>query len=197
MANSVEKKQSRYLTVNIRTNNGRWKFSKISCYHRWRDFGCILRKRKNTKNLERIEHQPTNIEIFSFIRSEINWRSDLFQKQDVRIWHWSIKISLYPKISRRPSCRAPRAKTKTYEILNRYYYWLGIIDDVKPFVKNCYGCRKSKTSRNKYRGVLKPLPVPDRRWDLPYLSLMTRAKTYGKWRKFRVLKYTGISFSFW
>ena len=55
-------------------------------------------------------------------------------------------------------------KTKTYEILSRYYYWPGIIDDVKRFVKNCYGCKKSKTSKNKYHGALKPLPVPDKRW---------------------------------
>ena len=55
-------------------------------------------------------------------------------------------------------------KTKTYEILSRYYYWPGIIDDVKRFVKNCYGCRRSKTFKNKYHGVLKPLPVPDKKW---------------------------------
>ena len=55
-------------------------------------------------------------------------------------------------------------KTKTYEILSRYYYWPGIIDDVKRFVKNCYGCRKSKTFRNKYHGALKLLPVPDKKW---------------------------------
>ena len=54
-------------------------------------------------------------------------------------------------------------KTKTYEIL-KYYYWPRIINDVKRFVKNCYGCRKSKTSKNKYHGALKPLPVPDKRW---------------------------------
>ena len=56
------------------------------------------------------------------------------------------------------------SKTKTYEILNRYYYWPCIIDDVKRFVKNCYGCKKSKTSKNKYHGTFKPLTVPDKRW---------------------------------
>ena len=56
-------------------------------------------------------------------------------------------------------------KTKTYEILSRYYYWPGIINDVKRFVRNCYGCRKSKNSRDKYHGALKPLPIPDKRWS--------------------------------
>ena len=71
-----------------------------------------------------------------------------------------------------PAARHP-GKTKTYEILNRYYYWPEIIDDVKRFVKNCYGCRKSKTTRDKYHGVLKPLPVPDRRcWSGLVIGLM-------------------------
>ena len=60
-------------------------------------------------------------------------------------------------------------KTKTHEILSRYYYWPGIIDDVKRFVKNCYGCRRSKTFRNKYHGALTLLPVPDKRWV--YISI--------------------------
>ena len=55
-------------------------------------------------------------------------------------------------------------KTKTYEIFNRYYYWPGIINDVKRFVKNCYGCRKNKKFRDKYHGALKPFSVPDKRW---------------------------------
>ena len=55
-------------------------------------------------------------------------------------------------------------KAKTYEILKRYYYWPGIIDDVKRFVKNCYGCKRSKTFKNKYHGALKPLPITDKRW---------------------------------
>ena len=55
-------------------------------------------------------------------------------------------------------------KTKTYEILNRYYYWPGIIDDVKRFVKNCYGCKKSKTSKNKYHGAFKLLSLQDKKW---------------------------------
>ena len=62
-----------------------------------------------------------------------------------------------------PAAKHP-GKIKTYEILNRYYYWPGIINNVKHFVKNCYGCKKSKTLKNKYHGALKHLPVPDKKW---------------------------------
>ena len=52
-------------------------------------------------------------------------------------------------------------KTKTDEIFNRYYHWPKVINDV---IKNCYGCRKNKDSRDKYHGILKLLPVPNKRW---------------------------------
>ena len=74
-------------------------------------------------------------------------------------------------------------KTKTYEILSRYYYLPGIIDDVKRFVKNCYGCRKNKPSRNKYLGALKPLPVPDKRWvhiSIDFIIVSPSAVTFGE-----------------
>ena len=54
-------------------------------------------------------------------------------------------------------------KTKMYEIFNRYYYWQNIINDVKRFVRNCYSCKKKKNP-DKYHGVLKLLPVPNKRW---------------------------------
>ena len=75
-----------------------------------------------------------------------------------------LKLRLIKKSHDDPAAGHP-GKAKTYEILSRYYYWPGIINDVKRFVKNCYGCRKSKNSRDKYHGALKPLPVPDRRWS--------------------------------
>ena len=74
-----------------------------------------------------------------------------------------LKFRFIQKFHDDPAAKHP-GKTKTYEILNRYYYWPGIINDVKRFVKNCYGCRKSKTSKNKYHGAFKLLPVPDKRW---------------------------------
>ena len=63
-----------------------------------------------------------------------------------------------------PAARHPN-KTKTYEIFSRYYYWPGIINDVKRFVRNCYGCRRNKNSRDKHHGAMKPLPIPDKLWS--------------------------------
>ena len=74
-----------------------------------------------------------------------------------------LKFRFIQKFHDDPAASHP-GKTKTYEILSRYYYWPGIIDDVKRFVKNSYGCKKNKTSRNKYHGAFKFLPVPDKKW---------------------------------
>ena len=74
-----------------------------------------------------------------------------------------LKFCFIQKFHDDPAAGHP-GKTKIYEILNRYYYWPGIINDVKRFVKNCYGCKKSKTFKNKYHGALKFLPVPDKKW---------------------------------
>ena len=53
---------------------------------------------------------------------------------------------------------------RCYEILARSYHWSGMIADVKRFVRNCHLCAKTKYFRARYHGVLKPLPVPERRW---------------------------------
>ena len=74
-----------------------------------------------------------------------------------------LKFRFIQKFHDDPVAGHPK-KTKTYEILNKYYYWPGIINDVKRFVKNCYGCKKSKTSKTKYNGAFKPLPITDKRW---------------------------------
>ena len=69
----------------------------------------------------------------------------------------------YIKIHDDSAAKYP-GKTKIYQTLNLYYYWPRIINDVKRFYKKCYGCKKSKTFKNKYHGVLKLLPVPDKKW---------------------------------
>lgn len=37
-------------------------------------------------------------------------------------------------------------------------------ETIRRYVKSCHVCSRTKASREKYHGLLKPLPVPDRRW---------------------------------
>ena len=54
---------------------------------------------------------------------------------------------------------------KTLELIQREYYWPRMFDTIRRYVGCCYTCRRAKASREKYHGLLKPLPVPERRWQ--------------------------------
>jgi hypothetical protein len=52
-----------------------------------------------------------------------------------------------------------------YAILARQYYWPGMGDNVRQFVRNCDSCAANKAWRTRRQGFLKPLPIPDRVWS--------------------------------
>jgi transposase InsO family protein len=53
----------------------------------------------------------------------------------------------------------------TRELIARQFYWPGLTADVRRFVRNCTVCRTSKAWRDEKKGLLKPLPVPQRPWS--------------------------------
>lgn len=55
--------------------------------------------------------------------------------------------------------------SSTRDLLSRVYAWPGMSDDVRRFVGNCSTCGKSKFWREQKRGLLKPLPIPERAWQ--------------------------------
>jgi len=56
-----------------------------------------------------------------------------------------------------------RGRERTYENISRSYWWPDMVADVARYVRNCHLCSMIKSSREKYQGVLKPLPVPEHR----------------------------------
>ena len=48
---------------------------------------------------------------------------------------------------------------KTYEILQRQYYWPKLIDPVHQYIRNCHVCSKAKPARDR-QGKLLPLLAP-------------------------------------
>jgi hypothetical protein len=53
-------------------------------------------------------------------------------------------------------------KNSTFAILRRFFYWPGIFQMVRRFYRNCDVCGRSYLWRERRKGFLKPLPVPDR-----------------------------------
>jgi reverse transcriptase-like protein/integrase-like protein/chromodomain-containing protein len=52
-----------------------------------------------------------------------------------------------------------------YAILARQYFWPGMGDNIRQFIRNCDSCAANKAWRTRRQGFLKPLPIPDRVWS--------------------------------
>jgi len=56
-------------------------------------------------------------------------------------------------------------RAKTFDLLDRKYYWKDMRKQVDQYVRNCHSCQRSKTSRHATFGVLRPLPVLEKPWE--------------------------------
>jgi hypothetical protein len=56
-------------------------------------------------------------------------------------------------------------REETYRTIARLWYWPGMSEDNRRFVRNCDICRQSTPWRDGKHGYLKPLPVPSRTWQ--------------------------------
>jgi hypothetical protein len=54
---------------------------------------------------------------------------------------------------------------KTYECIQREYYWPTLLRDVTRYVNSCDSCQRNKPRNHSSYGLLSPLPVPDRNWE--------------------------------
>jgi hypothetical protein len=63
-----------------------------------------------------------------------------------------------------PSAGHP-GRTKTFELVSRYYCWKGMSLDVRQYVSNCRTCGRIKARRDRHQGLLQPLPIPERSWQ--------------------------------
>ena len=55
-------------------------------------------------------------------------------------------------------------KNTKYAILARSVYWPCMAKDVQRFVSNCDKCGTNTVWRSRRHGLLKPLPIPERKW---------------------------------
>ena len=56
-------------------------------------------------------------------------------------------------------------REKTYTRLTEQVYWRGVYDDVRDYVGGCLSCACIKASNRAQAGLLRPLPIPARRWE--------------------------------
>lgn len=71
--------------------------------------------------------------------------------------------------------------SRTYEILDREYYWPQMLSYVRRWVANCHHCRRAKPNREARQGLLKPLPVPERSWkdlSVDFITHLPASRNY-------------------
>ena len=55
---------------------------------------------------------------------------------------------------------------KTFEKLQRFYWWPNMKNDVINYVHSCMVCGKNKIRRHKPYGKIQPLPIPSKPWEI-------------------------------
>ncbi len=63
---------------------------------------------------------------------------------------------------------------KVYEKLSRHWYWPKMKETVTDYVRSCPSCQQNKSVNQKPIGLLKPLPIPEKRWQQVTLDLITQ-----------------------
>jgi hypothetical protein len=56
-------------------------------------------------------------------------------------------------------------KEGTLFLMRREYFWPGMDADVKRFIRNCRSCGRNTVWRDRRKGLLKPLPIPEQKWQ--------------------------------
>jgi hypothetical protein len=63
---------------------------------------------------------------------------------------------------------------KTYELIHRRFYWPNMYNDVKVYVATCAVCQRTKSQNLRPAGLLQPLPIPQRRWQVVTMDFIVQ-----------------------
>ncbi|KZV41790.1 hypothetical protein F511_24314 [Dorcoceras hygrometricum] len=92
-----------------------------------------------------------------------------------RIWVPQVKdirTELLKEAHTAPYSVHPRS-TKMYKDLQQLYWWPGMKRDVAKFVAECLTCKLVKAEHQRPAGLLKPLPIPEWKWESIAMDFVT------------------------
>jgi hypothetical protein len=87
------------------------------------------------------------------------YRGKVYVPEDIQLQRQLIKKHHDTPLAGHP------ARSKTFDLLSRQYYWKGMRKQVDRYVRNCAECHKSRTGRQASYAVLRPLAVPEKSWQ--------------------------------
>src|SRR5579871_836630 len=66
-------------------------------------------------------------------------------------------------------------------ILRRKYFWPGMDEQVRRFTRNCKSCGRNTVWRERRKGLLRPLPIPEQQWQelsMDYITDLPESNGY-------------------
>lgn len=75
----------------------------------------------------------------------------------------------------------------TYSRLKQYFAWPNMKKSVREFVRACQVCQQAKPDRNRYPGLLQPLPVPTSAWEMVSLDFVEGLPRSGQFNSILVV----------
>ena len=106
----------------------------------------------------RSKHKSVQIAQCDFRNDYLFYRDRLYVPDDDEL-----KAALLKLFHESPAAGHP-GRARTYQLLSKDYYWKGMDAYTRRWVRNCETCRRIKPSREGRRGLLQPLPVPQKVW---------------------------------
>src|SRR3954451_3191518 len=70
-------------------------------------------------------------------------------------------------------CAGHLGQARTLELVRRQFYWPTLVKDTE-YVNSCEECQRNKPSHQKAAGMLQPLPIPDKKWDVVTMDFITQ-----------------------
>ena len=91
----------------------------------------------------------------------------------------SVQRTIIEKCHDHPAVGHP-GRAKKFEIVTRDYWWPSIRKTIARYINNCDVCARAKPVRHMPYGYLKPLEVPQRRWESVSMDFGTGLPVSGK-----------------
>jgi hypothetical protein len=63
---------------------------------------------------------------------------------------------------------------KMTETVRSQFFWLGMKNDVVDYITRCMECQKMKAEHRHPMGLLRPLPIPEKKWEVITIDFITK-----------------------
>jgi len=134
------------------------------CATRDDNIGSLIEAQKADKYcrsiLEKIKQNSKNLKssLFSYVEGILHFQNRIIVPS-------SLKARLLKSFHDAPTS-GHQGVDRTFEKLQRNYWWPNMKKDVQNYVASCDICCRSKIRRHKPYGLLQPLPIPTKPWEI-------------------------------